>query len=108
VAGADVAAVVAHGPLGTPHSPPASTSEHFGWLVAGRDRQEPADEGEVLDGVCSSHKPSRTHPWFHRFTPSEDKDQEGYFQDDNRRMIKILMMIGTWITQRSRLTLLSC
>jgi hypothetical protein len=36
----------------------------------------------VLDGVWSSQATHRTRPWFHKFTPSEDKDQEDYFHDD--------------------------
>jgi hypothetical protein len=36
----------------------------------------------VLDGARGAQATPRTCPWFHRFAPSEDKDQEDYFYND--------------------------
>jgi hypothetical protein len=84
-AGADVAAAVAaHGPHGTPHSPPSSALEHSERLAAGREQPEPEAEGEeVLDRVQSSQGSPQTRPWFCEFAPYEDKDPEDYVHDDD-------------------------
>jgi hypothetical protein len=49
-----------------------------------REQPEPVAKGEeVLNGVQSSQATPETHSWFYGFAPSDDKDQEDYFQDDN-------------------------
>jgi hypothetical protein len=38
---------------------------------------------KMMIRIWIAQRSPRTHLWFHRFAPSEDKDQEDYLHDDD-------------------------